>query len=80
MRKHYYRYGDQGRFWGYALIALALLILFSKAWIFPLLFIAGIWWFVGRGMCRPHWHMDHFDHEKRKPEHDDMLDDDIIIV
>ena len=70
MRKHYH-YEDQSRIWGYALIALALLLLFSKAWIFPLLFFFGIWWFMRRGMCRSHW--DHFDTEKRKRKRDDII-------
>lgn len=86
MRNEYHvhhRYGDQRQVWGYALIALGLLLLFTKPWLFPLLFIFGMIWFAGRRGCG--WqgvYSDEAGKAKRKPKNDDghYADDEVIII
>lgn len=84
MRKHFNvhnRYGDQRQSWGWVLIVLALLFLFAKPWIFPLLLIVGGFWFAGWHACG--WHgfsYEDGERRKRKAKNDDSYDDDSEVV
>jgi hypothetical protein len=85
MRKSYMMYAGNRSFWPYLLIALGLILFVGKAFIFPLLIFAGIWWMFSRGVCGMRWHHHDWHNEmrqksKRKNDENWDEDDDYIIV